>query len=325
MVEHFPPDRANQPFSICVLPWRSWRSWSVTNAHRTKPSDVCLAISAIAITNDVIRRSLPAASLRQLSSDPFSRRVCRYSQPHDSTSTVPENQKAIQQPERKCWHDKQVHRSDAVSVIAKKGPPACDGPRLPRAMYFATLVWPTSMPSLSSSPWMRGAPQSRLARLMSRINLRTSSGTLGLPPRRLHFQRQNDRNPARCQRTTVSGRTMDSASTMPGTRRYSSTNTNRSKVPKPNLFGEVRRSTLICCRRTRISASSLLLSETSWSPQTTAGREHRPSGMSINRFAPVRQPYSVSHKDSRQNHPAPNACSTRRRVDSRTKALARSG
>src|SRR5258707_9836960 len=77
-------------------------------------------------------------------------------------------------------------------------------------MYFATLVWPISMPSLSSSPWMRGAPQSGLARLMSRINLRISSGILGLPPRRLDFQRQNSRNPARCQRTTVSGRTMDS-------------------------------------------------------------------------------------------------------------------
>src|SRR5215469_1346966 len=27
-------------------------------------------------------------------------------------------------------------------------------------MYFATVVWPTSMPSLRSSPWMRGAPHS---------------------------------------------------------------------------------------------------------------------------------------------------------------------
>jgi hypothetical protein len=26
------------------------------------------------------------------------------------------------------------------------------------AMYFATVVWPTSMPSLRSSPWMRGPP-----------------------------------------------------------------------------------------------------------------------------------------------------------------------
>jgi hypothetical protein len=76
MVEHFPPDRANQPFSIGVPPRRSRCSWSVTNAHRTKPSDVCLAINAIANANDIIRCSLPAASLRHLSSYPFSCRVC---------------------------------------------------------------------------------------------------------------------------------------------------------------------------------------------------------------------------------------------------------
>src|SRR5438552_2064100 len=26
-------------------------------------------------------------------------------------------------------------------------------------MYFATVVWPTSMPSLSNSPWILGAPK----------------------------------------------------------------------------------------------------------------------------------------------------------------------
>ena len=81
-------------------------------------------------------------------------------------------------------------------------------------MYLATLVWPTSMPSLCSSPWIRGAPQSGLARLMSRISRRISSGTLGLPPRCLDFQRQNDRNPAQCQRTTVSGRISASSRTL---------------------------------------------------------------------------------------------------------------
>src|SRR6266496_6718733 len=35
-----------------------------------------------------------------------------------------------------------------------------EGGRLRRAMYLATLVCPTSMPSLSSSPWIRGAPHS---------------------------------------------------------------------------------------------------------------------------------------------------------------------
>jgi hypothetical protein len=60
-------------------------------------------------------------------------------------------------------------------------------------------------------------------------------------------------------RTTVSGRTMASASTIPGTRRYSPTNTNRSRVLKAKLFGELRRNTLSCCWRIRISASSSTL------------------------------------------------------------------
>src|SRR5260370_14247737 len=35
----------------------------------------------------------------------------------------------------------------------------CDGgPRL-FTIYLATLVWPISMPSLSNSPWIRGAPR----------------------------------------------------------------------------------------------------------------------------------------------------------------------
>ena len=166
-------------------------------------------------------------------------------------------------------------------------------------MYFATLVWPTSMPSLSSSPWMRGAPQNGLARLISRISRRISSGTLGLPPRRLDFQRQKDRNPARCQRTTVSGRTMASASKVPGARRYNPTNNSRSKGRKTDLFRDLRRSTLICCRRTRISASSRalernkLVSAVHSSMRTsTIGHERHP-------IRPASQPDRVSDKDRR--------------------------
>ena len=66
------------------------------------------------------------------------------------------------------------------------------------ATYLATEVWPISMPSLRSSPWIRGAPQRGLARLMSRINWCISSGTFGLPLRDRDFHRQNKRKPARC-------------------------------------------------------------------------------------------------------------------------------
>ena len=40
-----------------------------------KPPDECLAIGTVAIMHDIIRRSLPAVSLRQSSSNPFNRPV----------------------------------------------------------------------------------------------------------------------------------------------------------------------------------------------------------------------------------------------------------
>src|SRR5271169_4504601 len=83
-----------------------------------------------------------------------------------------------------------------------------DGGLLPLAMYLATEVWPTSIPSFRSSPWIVGAPQSGLAWLISRISWRISSGTFGLPLRRRDFHRQNKRKPARCHRMTVSGPTI---------------------------------------------------------------------------------------------------------------------
>src|ERR1700682_2235821 len=77
--------------------------------------------------------------------------------------------------------------------------------------YLATLVCPISTPSLRSSPWILGAPHRGLAMLISRISLRISNGTVGLPPRAFDFQRQYNRKPARCHLNTVaqySGRTV---------------------------------------------------------------------------------------------------------------------
>jgi len=61
-------------------------------------------------------------------------------------------------------------------------------------MYLATEVWPISMPSLRSSPWIEEHPRG-IGQLMSWINWRISSGTFGLPPRDRDFHFQNKRNP----------------------------------------------------------------------------------------------------------------------------------
>jgi hypothetical protein len=92
--------------------------------------------------------------------------------------------------------------------------------------------------------------------LISRISRRISNGTAGRPQRCLDFQRQYDLKPARCQRITVSGRTIASASYILGHSRQTPPNINLSIEMKGGLLGRVRRSTLICCLKTRISASS---------------------------------------------------------------------
>jgi hypothetical protein len=47
-----------------------------------------------------------------------------------------------------------------------------------------TVAWLILMPSLSTSPWMRGAPHNGLALLIRRIKARISVPILGRPGRR---------------------------------------------------------------------------------------------------------------------------------------------
>ena len=81
MIKAFPSDRADQPFSMSILPWRSRRSWPVTNAHHAKTSGKYLAVDPVPIADDVSRCGLPAASFGELVGNPFGGRVCRHSEP----------------------------------------------------------------------------------------------------------------------------------------------------------------------------------------------------------------------------------------------------
>jgi len=81
MIKAFPSDRADQPFSMPILPWRSRRGWPVTNAHRTKPPGEYIAVDPIPIADDVSRCGPPAAGLGKLSGKPLGGRVRGDSQP----------------------------------------------------------------------------------------------------------------------------------------------------------------------------------------------------------------------------------------------------
>jgi hypothetical protein len=78
-------------------------------------------------------------------------------------------------------------------------------------------------------------PHSGLAKLISRISLRISGGTVGRPPRRLDFQRQNDLKPTRCHSMTVSGFKIARAFRIVGANRYNPAKIKRSMALKEPL------------------------------------------------------------------------------------------
>src|ERR1039458_9015976 len=124
-------------------------------------------------------------------------------------------------------------------------------------MYLATLVSPISMPSLSNSPWIWGAPHSGFSRLILRIRSRTSQATEGRPVRPCRiFQVQNRRNPLRCQEITVEGLTISRADRQSHQTLDRDTQNRRSAAVNFGRFLADRLRTPIWCRRARFFSSS---------------------------------------------------------------------
>src|SRR5215207_2833917 len=124
MINALPSDRTDQPFRISVLPRRSGRGRSISDAHGANTPKQHLAIRSVAVMDKIARSLVPSAGLDQLPGDPFRGRMCRGAQPQNPTPVMPQDEQAVQKPEPDCWHYEQVDRGDAVRMVAQKRPPA---------------------------------------------------------------------------------------------------------------------------------------------------------------------------------------------------------
>jgi hypothetical protein len=116
-------------------------------------------------------------------------RVPRHRKPEQLSSTVAHDEKRKQTLECQRRNHAEIDRSDSFRTVAQECP-LCDGGPRRRIMYLETVDSAISNPSLSSSPWMRGAPHNGFSLLMRWMSSRNSRLTLGLPGRPLDFQRQ---------------------------------------------------------------------------------------------------------------------------------------
>jgi hypothetical protein len=105
----------------------------------------------------------------------------RHSEIQCASPLVRQHEEDIQdlKPDRR--NDEEATEAILFTWFARNVLQVWDCGLLPRSMYLLTQVSPISIPSLSSSPWIRGAPQTGLSRLILRIKPRTSFGTAGRP------------------------------------------------------------------------------------------------------------------------------------------------
>src|SRR6478672_12422738 len=127
----------------------------------------------------------------------------------------------------------------------------------PSRKYFSTVRGDTRIPSFSfNSLAMRSSPQVGFSAAISGINCRRCLGKHGLPVG-FDFQRQNSRNPLRCQRMSVSGFTFTSASRHLKTRlRVAIVHRVESSARRGLAFLSWKRAS--CLRRKRFSAARAL-------------------------------------------------------------------
>src|SRR5260370_30826197 len=112
-----------------------------------------------------------------------------------------------------------------------------------------------SKSSLRSSPWILGAPQSGLANDIFWMRALSSEPAGGRPGRgRLDCQVEKGRNPCRCQRMTVSGRTKHKASRQPDQRCERQTQKMRATLPNCGRLERLDRRAN-CCRSARFSSA----------------------------------------------------------------------
>ncbi len=162
VVQTFTPDRSDQPFGKAVLPGRGWCDRLVPDAHGAQSARDDAAIDPVAIADEVVRSLIPGKRLRYLTCNPFGRGICCDVDPDQVSAVEPDNDEGIDRSKPIVGTTNRSMAAMSGAWLRKKVRHPWLGGDRRLTMYLATLDCATSNPSLSSSPWMRGAPPKRI-------------------------------------------------------------------------------------------------------------------------------------------------------------------
>src|SRR6202051_2868835 len=127
VVHTLTPDRSDQPFGKAVLPRRGRCGRLVPDAHGTRSARDAAAIDPVAIADQVARGLIPRKCLRDLTCNPFGRRMCCDVDPDEVSAAEPDDDAGIEQVETESWNNEQVHGGNVRRVVTQEGPPSLAG------------------------------------------------------------------------------------------------------------------------------------------------------------------------------------------------------
>src|SRR5260221_171445 len=95
VVHTFTPDRSDQPFGKAILPRRGWCGRLVPNAHGAQSTHDNAAIDPVAIADEGARSLIPRKGLRDLTCNPFGRRICCDVYPDEGSAAALDDDQAM--------------------------------------------------------------------------------------------------------------------------------------------------------------------------------------------------------------------------------------
>ena len=197
MIEALSSNRSDQSFHVRILPRTPWRGQYLVDLHSFKTGPKGWPVGAVSIPQQEPGRRVPGERVADLLGRPLGRGVPGHVDMEDLTAVVGEHDEDPQDPECERWNDEEVDRGELADMIVEEGAPGLRRWRTTTHQVLATVDSAISMLSLSSSPWIRGAPQVGFARHISRMSARTARGIRGRPgPRRRLFPSPGESKPA---------------------------------------------------------------------------------------------------------------------------------
>jgi hypothetical protein len=190
MIQTVATEGPDQALSIRVLPGRPRCDRAVANPHRPNSIRECLPKGAIIVAHQIGRCRAPRECLHDLLRQPLRGRVPGHREPEQLARPCPNTRNANRHSNVRVGTTQRSIAAMAAAWLRRNVRHVCDGGPRRRIMYLETVDSAISNPSLSGSPWMRGAPYNGFSLLIRWMSSRSSHLTLGLPARPRDFQRQ---------------------------------------------------------------------------------------------------------------------------------------